>query len=73
MTTKLHDDQRARHVETYGRSLQLYDGGKVHDVTKAINFLRSRVMGFFVLAPLDWGMGSELSGDLSKVSTVDIG
>jgi phospholipase D1/2 len=56
----------------YGRALQLYEGGKIHDVTNAIKYLKSRVLGFFVAAPLDWGMGTEISGDLSKVNTVDI-
>jgi phospholipase D1/2 len=58
--------------ETYARELQLYNGKRVHDVSKAILALRSSVVGFFVAAPLDWGMSTQLDGDLSKTSTVDL-
>lgn len=56
---------------TYGRAMQFYDGGRVHDVSKAIIYLRQSIVGFFVSAPLDWGMSTDL-GDLSKSKTVDL-
>jgi hypothetical protein len=64
--------QLSRDSVPYGRELQFYDGGKIHDVGNAIKYLKSRVLGFFVAAPLDWGMGTEISGDLSKGGTVDV-
>lgn len=64
--------KRAPPIDVYGRAMQFFDDCRVHDVQKAIEYLKVSVVGFFLLAPLDWAMVSELPGDLSKRSTVDI-
>jgi phospholipase D1/2 len=66
----IRNQQRA--ADSYGRTHQFYDDGRVHDVKKAIEYLKASVVGFFLLAPLVWGMSSELSGNISKTSTVDL-
>jgi hypothetical protein len=73
MTTQLTPHQRTSLSETqFGRTQQLYHGGTVHNVSGAIQHLKSNVIGFFVSAPLDWTMAANIDGDLSKESTVDI-
>jgi phospholipase D1/2 len=73
MTTQLLPHQKAALNEsTYGRLQQLYAGGKVHDVTKAIVYLKENVVGFFVAMPLDWGMGTVIDGDPTQHMSVDI-
>lgn len=64
--------KQQRIVDSYGRASQSYDDGRVHDIVKAFDYLKASVVGFFLLAPLDWGMSSELSGNISKTSTVDL-
>ena len=63
---------RQQSIQSYGHTTQHYSGSRIHDVVKAIQYLRASVVGFFLLAPLDWGMATELSGDISKTSTVDL-
>lgn len=63
---------RQRSIRAIGCTTQVYDGGRVHDVVKAITYLQASVLGFFQLAPLDWGMATELVGDMSKSLTVDL-
>lgn len=73
MTTQLLPHQKAAlNEKTYGRLQQLYAGAKVHDVQKAIVYLRQNVVGFFVAMPLDWGMGTAIEDDPTQHSTVDI-
>jgi phospholipase D1/2 len=73
MTTQLLPHQKAALNEsTYGRLQQLYAGGKVHDVDKAIVHLKENVVGFFVAMPLDWGMGTAINDDPTQHSSVDI-
>jgi phospholipase D1/2 len=72
MKTGVVMDKQQYTADSYGRAQQSYDGGRVHDVVKAFEYLKASVVGFFLLAPLNWGMGSELSGNLSKTSTVDL-
>lgn len=64
--------KRQRSIEVYAKTTQQYSDARIHDVGKAFQYLKSSVVGFFVLAPLDWGMGSVLGGDISKTNTVDI-
>jgi phospholipase D1/2 len=73
MTVDLLPEHRAALTDPqFGRSLQCYEGGKVHNVSTAVAHLRAQVHGFFVLAPLDWGMQTKLEGNLSKHFTIDI-
>jgi phospholipase D1/2 len=73
MTSRLLTHQRVAIGDShFGRSQQVYGEGMVHDVQKAIVHLRSNVVGFFVAMPLDWGMGTELGGDISKTKSVDV-
>lgn len=73
MTNQLLPHQKAALNETkYGRLQQLYSGGKVHDVTTAIRYLKENLVGFFVAMPLDWGMGTPITDDPTQHSTVDI-
>lgn len=72
MMAHLDARKQRRAVDSYGRTTQFYDDGRVHDVAKAFEYLTASVVGFFLLAPLDWGMTSELGGNLSKTSTVDL-
>jgi phospholipase D1/2 len=69
---KLSASERKALRGNYARALQFYDGHSVHNVSAAVVHLRQSVVGFFVTAPLDWGMATEIPGDLSKTSTVDI-
>jgi phospholipase D1/2 len=71
MTNLSADEQRAL-PQNYARALQVYDANRIHNVTKAITHLKKSIVGFFVAAPLDWGMSTEIDGDLSKTSTVDL-
>jgi hypothetical protein len=73
MTTELLSHHRASvdHTE-FGRSLLLYRGESVHDVPKAIQYLKAHIVGFFLATPLDWGMETRINGDVSKQSIVDI-
>jgi phospholipase D1/2 len=64
--------KQPRTVNSYGRLPQSYNDGRVHDVLKAFEYLKASVVGFFLLAPLDWGMSSELNGNIGKTSTVDL-
>lgn len=57
---------------SYARRQQLYAGGKIHDVKAAIDYLRDNIVGFFVMSPLDWGMGTAIDDDVSKHITVDV-
>jgi phospholipase D1/2 len=70
--SKLSAAEQGMLPHSYGRALQLYDEGRIHNVSKAILHLQKSLVGFFVAAPLDWGMSSEIEGDLSKTSTVDL-
>jgi phospholipase D1/2 len=73
MTSKLLPHQTAGLNQTnYGRRQQLYTDGTVHDVDAAIAHLRNKVVGFFVAAPLDWGMAREIDGDVSKHMSIDL-
>jgi len=73
MTAELLPHQKAAlNEKTYGRRQQLYAGAKVHDVEKAIVYLRKNVVGFFVAMPLDWGMESAIKDDPTQHATVDI-
>ncbi len=73
MTTQLLPFQKAALNEnSYGRLQQLYPGGKVHDVSKTIIFLKENLVGFFIAMPLDWGMGTKIEGDPSKVTILNI-
>ncbi len=73
MTTQLMTHQKAALNErSYGRLQQLYPGGKVHDVDRAILFLKNNLVGFFIAMPLDWGMGTKIEGDPSKVTALGI-
>lgn len=72
MSTQANPPQQNGRADTYGRALQNYGDGKVHDVSKAIRHLRRSIVGFFVAAPLEWGMETEIVGDLCKTTTVDL-
>jgi hypothetical protein len=73
MTAELLPHQKAAlNAKTYGRRQQLYAGGTVHDVRKAIIYLKENVVGFFVAMPLDWGMGTAIENDPTQHATVDI-
>ena len=73
MTDELLPYQKAALSNTqFGRMWQVYPGNRVHDVNAAIKFLRNEIVGFFVTAPLDWGMGAKIGGALDKHKSVDI-
>jgi phospholipase D1/2 len=71
-TTLLPHQRRALADPQFGRSQLLYSQRRVHDVDSAIQFLRENVGGFFLAAPLDWGMETKIDGNITKHSTVDI-
>ncbi|MEO7494226.1 MAG: hypothetical protein ABIV04_04685 [Massilia sp.] len=58
--------------KTYGEMQITYAQGRVHAVGEAMSFLRSNLVGFFLLAPLDWGMETHIPGDWTKHASVDI-
>ncbi len=75
MTNQLLPHQKKALTEAeYFRRQQLYSDGTVHDVDKAISYLKDNLVGFFVEAPLDWGAGTEVTRDPTKatVGKVDI-
>jgi hypothetical protein len=73
MTARLLSHQKVTLSDSrYGHSQQLYPGNHVHDVEKTISHLRKNIVGFLVAAPLDWGMGTEIGGNISKTKTIDI-
>ncbi|MDB5800700.1 MAG: phospholipase active site motif protein 6 [Rhodocyclales bacterium] len=49
-----------------------YEGDTVHDISTTIDYLRSHVTGFLVLAPLNWGEGAEVDGDVDGFYGVDL-
>ena len=50
-----------------------YEGGMVHDVDKAIKYLRDEVVGFFVSVPLQWGHKEDVNNPGKAIFGVDIG
>ena len=44
----------------------------VHDCTKAIKDLRSKVVGFWVLAPLEWGQQTTVINPSTTIEGVDL-
>lgn len=44
----------------------------MHDIAKAIKYLKANVVGFFVEMPLTWGEGVVVDGDPSGHGSVDI-
>jgi phospholipase D1/2 len=73
MTKSLEPYQIAatKNVE-FGRRQQVYEDGSVHDIEKAMDFLGKELVGFFVEAPLNWGMETKVNGDPTKHTTVDV-
>ncbi|MEY4763523.1 MAG: hypothetical protein RI907_196 [Pseudomonadota bacterium] len=73
MTNQLLPHQQAALQESDPKRKGVtYPGGHVHDVARAIKALRDSVHGFWIAAPLDWGMKSEIKGSPDKFSTVDV-
>lgn len=73
MTTSLLSHQRVALNETDpSRRHQLYADGKQHDLTKSLKYLQEQLIGFFVAAPLDWGMGTPVEGALDKESAIGV-
>jgi hypothetical protein len=70
--TKLSAAEQRELPSNYARALQLYDADRIHNVTAAIKYLKDSIVGFLVAAPLDWGMSTDIDGDVSKTSTVDL-
>ncbi|SFG57716.1 phospholipase D1/2 [Duganella sp. CF458] len=56
----------------FGRRQQIYDDGTIHDVDKAIMHLQNQLIGFFVEAPLNWGMETEVNWNPTKETAVGI-
>lgn len=56
----------------FGRRLQLYAGETVHNVEKAMDYLSSELVGFFVEAPLDWAAKVKVKENPTKHGTVDL-
>ncbi|MYN02510.1 hypothetical protein GTP41_10410 [Pseudoduganella sp. DS3] len=73
MTKKLapHQVAAAANIE-YGRRQVRYEDGSIHDVDKAMRHLKNKLVGFFVEAPLNWGVETKISGDPTKHLTVDV-
>jgi hypothetical protein len=69
MTKKLLPHQQAGlNRVPFGQRQQTYEDGSVHDVEKALTHLGEQLIGFFVEAPLDWGLSTKISGDPTKDS-----
>ena len=49
-----------------------YPDGTVHDVVRAINFLKKNIVGFFVAAPLDWGKHTQIKHMPNRQKSVDL-
>lgn len=76
MTAQLEPHQQAgaqTPMNKFGSRYITYDGGKVHDVAKAITYLKEKTVGFFVAMPLNWGEGVVVEGDPTGHGSVDIG
>lgn len=73
MTKHLAPHQLAatKNIE-YGRRQVLYEDGAIHDVNKAMQYLDKNLVGFFVEAPLNWGMETKVSGDPTKHLSIDL-
>lgn len=52
--------------------LRLYDGHTIHNIEKALGYLKDNLIGFFVAAPLDWGMAAKIDGNPSKSNSVKV-
>jgi hypothetical protein len=73
MTKKLAPHQVAGLKRVpFGRQQQVYDDGSVHDVEKAITHLQTELVGFFVEAPLNWGMETQVNGNPTKETAVGV-
>lgn len=75
MTDSLEPHQKAGAqipMTQFGKRYVTYAGGKVHDVAKAIKYLKANVVGFLVEMPLHWGDGVVVDGDPSGHGSVDI-
>jgi hypothetical protein len=73
MTTSLLTHQRvALNEKDPCRRHQLYAEGKQHDLAKALQYLKNQLIGFFVAAPLDWGIGTPITGALDTEFSVDL-
>ncbi|MDQ0017613.1 phospholipase D1/2 [Variovorax boronicumulans] len=59
-------------MEDFANRYVAYEGNQVHDIAKAINYLKSNVLGFFVLMPLNWGEGADVGGGVVKEYSVDL-
>ena len=51
---------------------QLYADDLIHDVERAICYLRKNIIGFFTSAPLDFGLETAVDSNPSKFMTIDI-
>lgn len=73
MTKKLapHQIAATKNME-YGRRQVLYDDGSIHDIDKAMRHLKQKLVGFFVEAPLNWGVETEITGDPTKHLSIDV-
>ncbi|XLZ69670.1 phospholipase D-like domain-containing protein [Massilia sp. SR12] len=73
MTKKLapHQTAAAKNIE-YGRRQVQYDDGTIHDVDKAMEHLKEKLVGFFLEAPLNWGVETKVTGDPTKHLSVDV-
>lgn len=73
MTKNLSPQQKERVKNLdFGRRVQLYDNGTVHDVNKAIKELGDELVGFIVATPLDWGTKVKIEGNPSKESIINV-
>lgn len=75
MTDQLQPHQRETAgvpLTDFGRRYITYDQGKVHDIEGAMKYLKANILGFFVMAPLDWGHETDPGSDPSGASSIDI-
>jgi phospholipase D1/2 len=55
---------RARNPGSLHQQALVYEGGTVHNVDKTIEYLRANIVGFFIEAPLSWGIkGTKVPDD----------
>lgn len=73
MTTEFLPHQRkTTDHRSYTHRQQTFENFKIHDVDKAIAHLRNHILGFFVLAPLDWGQHQSINDDPTKGTGAEV-
>lgn len=71
-TTLLPHQQRSAQHPSYTHRQQTYEESSIHDVKKALDYLQTNIIGFLVLAPLEWGLNQPVTDDPTKGTKAEV-